>query len=74
MNSVKERVAGRPGPSPGVDLTGVTLNLTASVALGGIAGQTGNAATATPSGLIRLSSSFNGRGAPYTNYTSVRDR
>jgi hypothetical protein len=35
--------------------------------LSGIAGQTGNAATATPSGLIRLSSSFNGRGAPYTN-------
>jgi hypothetical protein len=49
-NSVKERVAGLPGPSPGVDLTGVTLNLTGSVALGGIAGQTGNAATATPSG------------------------
>jgi hypothetical protein len=69
VNSVKERVAGVPGPSPGVDLTGVTLNLTGSVALGGIAGQTGNAAIATPSGLIRLSSSFNGRGAPYTNYT-----
>ncbi len=69
VNSVKERVVGVPGPSPGVDLTGVTINLTGSVALGGIAGQTGNAATATPSGLIRLSSSFNGRGAPYTNYT-----
>jgi len=69
VNSVKERVAGVPGPSPGVDLTGVTLNLTGSVALGGIAGQTGNAAIATPSGLIRLSSAFNGRGAPYTNYS-----
>jgi hypothetical protein len=69
LNAVKERVSGLPGPSPGVDLTGVTLNLTGSVALGGIAGQTGNAAIATPSGLIRLSSSFNGRGAPYTNYT-----
>ncbi|HEY7305795.1 MAG TPA: TonB-dependent receptor [Bryobacteraceae bacterium] len=67
LNAVKERVSGRPGPSPGVDLTGVTLNLSGSVALGGIAGQTGNAAIATPSGLIRLSSSFNGRGAPYTN-------
>ena len=52
-----------------MDLTGVTINLTGSVALGGIAGQTGNATTASPSGLIRLSSSFNGRGAPYTNYT-----
>ncbi|MGI9069768.1 MAG: carboxypeptidase regulatory-like domain-containing protein [Bryobacteraceae bacterium] len=69
VNSVKERVFGRPGPSPGVDLTGVTLNLTGSVALSGIAGQTGNAAIATPSGLIRLSSAFNGRGAPYTNYS-----
>jgi hypothetical protein len=69
VNSVKERVAGRPGPSPGVDLTGVTLNLTGGVALGGIAGQTGNAAIATPTGLIRLSSAFNGRSAPYTNYS-----
>jgi hypothetical protein len=56
VNAVKERVAGQPGPSPGVDLTGVTLNLTGSVALGGIAGQTGSAAIATPTGLIRLSS------------------
>jgi hypothetical protein len=69
VNAVKERVLGQPGPSPGVDLTGVTLNLTGSVALSGIAGQTGNAAIATPTGLIRLSSAFNGRGAPYTNYS-----
>ena len=69
FNGVKERVSGKPGPSPGVDLTGVTLNLSGSVALAGIAGQSGNAGIAVPSGLIRLSSSFNGRGAPYTNYT-----
>ena len=69
VNSVKERVSGRPGPSPGVDLTGVTLNLTGGVALQGIAGQSGTTGFALPSGLIRLSSSFNGRGAPYTNYT-----
>lgn len=68
VNSIKERVAGVPGPS-GVDLTGITINLTGSVALGGIAGQTGNSAFATPTGLIRLSSAFNGRGAPYTNYS-----
>jgi hypothetical protein len=68
-NGVKERVTGVPGPSPGVDLSGVTLNLSGSVALSGIAGQSGNAGIAIPSGLIRLSSSFNGRGAPYTNYT-----
>jgi hypothetical protein len=69
FNGVKERVSGRPGPSPGVDLTGVTLNLSGSVALAGIAGQSGNAGIAVPTGLIRLSSAFNGRGAPYTNYT-----
>ena len=69
FNGVKERVSGQPGPSGGVDLTGVTLNLSGSVALAGIAGQSGNAGIAVPSGLIRLSSSFNGRGAPYTNYT-----
>ncbi len=69
FNDVKERVSGVPGPSPGVDLTGVTLNLSGSVALAGIAGQSGNAGIAVPTGLIRLSSAFNGRGAPYTNYS-----
>jgi Carboxypeptidase regulatory-like domain len=69
FNGVKERVSGKPGPSPNADLTGVTLNLSGSVALAGIAGQSGTAGIAVPSGLIRLSSSFNGRGAPYTNYT-----
>ena len=47
----------------------MTLNLSGSVALGGIAGQAGSAGLAIPTGLIRLSSSFNGRGAPYTNYS-----
>jgi hypothetical protein len=69
FNGVKERVSGVPGPSPNADLTGVTLNLSGSVALAGIAGQSGNAGIAVPTGLIRLSSAFNGRGAPYTNYT-----
>jgi hypothetical protein len=69
LNAVKERVTGVPGPSPNADLTGVTLNLTGSVALSGIAGQTGTAGIAQPTGLIRLASAFNGRGAPYTNYS-----
>lgn len=67
FNGSKTRVAGVPGPSPNANINGVTLNLTGSVALGGIAGQVGNAALAQPSGLIRLASAFNGRGAPYTN-------
>jgi hypothetical protein len=69
FNGSKTRVAGIPGPSPDANINGVTINLTGSVALGGIAGQVGNAAIAQPTGLIRLASAFNGRGAPYTNYS-----
>lgn len=69
FNGSKTRVAGIPGASPNADLSGITLNLSGSVALGGIAGQSGSAGIAIPTGLIRLSSSFNGRGAPYTNYS-----
>jgi hypothetical protein len=69
FNGSKTRVAGVPGPSPDANINGVTINLSGNVALAGIAGQTGSAGIAIPSGLIRLSSSFNGRGAPYTNYS-----
>ncbi|MBZ5585040.1 MAG: TonB-dependent receptor [Acidobacteriia bacterium] len=70
FNGSKTRVEGIPGPSPNANINGVTINLSGSVALGGIAGQTGSAGLAIPSGLIRLSSSFNGRGAPYTNFST----
>src|SRR6185369_14825334 len=70
FNGDKTRVVGIPGPSPNANINGVTLNLSGSVALAGIAGQSGSAGIAIPSGLIRLSSSFNGRGAPYTNYST----
>ncbi len=68
-NAAKTRVAGVPGPSPDANINGVTLNLSGSVALSGLAGQAGSAGIAIPTGLIRLSSAFNGRGAPYTNWT-----
>ena len=48
FNGSKTRVAGIPGPSPDANLNGVTLNLSGSVALGGIAGQTGSAGIAIP--------------------------
>ncbi|MGA2268687.1 MAG: TonB-dependent receptor [Bryobacteraceae bacterium] len=70
FNGAKTRVEGIPGPSPNANINGVTINLSGSVALGGIAGQSGSAGLAIPSGLIRLSSSFNGRGAPYTNFST----
>ena len=34
-----------------------------------LAVRVGNAGIAVPTGLIRLSSNFNGRGAPYTNWS-----
>ncbi len=70
FNGSKTRVEGIPGPSPDANINGVTINLSGSVALGGIAGQSGSAGLAIPSGLIRLSSSFNGRGAPYTGFSN----
>lgn len=67
FNGQKTRVSAVPGLSPDASIDGVAIQLNGSVALGGIAGQTGSTGIATPSGLIRLSSSFNGRGAPYTS-------
>ena len=69
VNSVKERVEGVAGPSGGVDISAASIVIGGGPALSGIAGQTGNNSIAIPSGLIRLSSNFNGRGAPYTNYS-----
>ena len=69
LNASKTRITGYAPNVPGVDLTGVALNLSGSVALGGIAGQSGSASIAQPTGLVRASSSANGRGSPYTNYT-----
>src|SRR5262249_41747312 len=69
LNASKTRITGYAPNVPGVDLSGVALNLSGSVALGGIAGQSGSASIAQPTGLVRASSSTNGRGSPYTNYT-----
>lgn len=69
VNSVKMRARGVAGPAGGLDLSNASIVISGGPALSGIAGQTGASAIAVPSGLIRLSSNFNGRGAPYTNYT-----
>jgi hypothetical protein len=69
FNGVKTRINGIPPLVPGVDLTGVAINITGSVALSGIAGQAGSAGIAIPTGLVRANSATNGRGQPYTNYT-----
>ena len=68
-NSAYTRVAGSAPTVGGIDLSAVTINLSGSVAISGIAGQGNSAGLAIPGGLFRLNSATNGRGAPYTPYT-----
>jgi hypothetical protein len=53
----------------GVDMSAISVNMSGSVALAGIAGQGGSAGVATPGGLVRSNSASNGRAQPYTNYS-----
>ncbi|HEY2018315.1 MAG TPA: TonB-dependent receptor [Bryobacteraceae bacterium] len=69
FNGAKSRVNATAPQVPGIDLTGVTLSLSGSTALGGVAGLGGSAGVTSPTGQLRLSSALNGRGAPYTNYS-----
>ncbi len=68
-NSAYSRVRGTAPTINGIDLSAVTLNLSGSVAIAGIAGQGNSAGLSIPGGLFRLNSATNGRGAPYTPYT-----
>ncbi|HEY9434256.1 MAG TPA: carboxypeptidase regulatory-like domain-containing protein [Blastocatellia bacterium] len=68
-NSAYTRVAGIAPTINGVDLSAVTINITGSTAISGIAGQGNAAGLSIPGGLFRLNSATNGRGAPYTPYT-----
>ncbi len=53
-NGIKMRAQGIAGPSPNVDLSRTSIAITGLT---------------NPTGLIKLASSFNGRGAPYTGQT-----
>ena len=68
-NGPKTRTNGVAPNVPGVDLSGVTLNITGANVLVGIGGQGANAGISIPSGQVRASSATNGRGQPYTNYS-----
>lgn len=68
-NGPKTRTSGVAPQIPGVDLTGVTLNITGANVLVGIGGQGASAGISIPSGQVRASSATNGRGQPYTNYS-----
>jgi hypothetical protein len=68
-NGPKTRTSGIAPQVAGVDLTGVTLNITGANVLVGIGGQGASAGIAIPSGQVRASSATNGRGQPYTSYS-----
>lgn len=68
-NGPKTRTNGVAPTVQGVDLSGVTLNITGANVLVGIGGQGASAGISIPSGQVRASSATNGRGQPYTNYS-----
>ena len=68
-NGPKTRTTGVAPTVAGLDLTGVTLNITGANVLVGIGGQGASAGVSIPSGQVRASSATNGRGQPYTNYS-----
>ena len=68
-NGPKTRTNGIAPVVPGVDLSGVTLNITGATVIVGIGGQGASAGVSIPSGQVRANSSTNGRGQPYTNYS-----
>lgn len=69
LNHNKTRGNGVAPVIPGLDVSAITVSIAGTVALPGIAGQTGSAGVATPGGLVRANSATNGRGQPYTNYS-----
>jgi hypothetical protein len=68
-NGALTRVQGYAPTINGIDISGIAINLSGSVANTGIAGQGASSGIAVPGGLIRGSSAFNGRGFPYTPYS-----
>jgi hypothetical protein len=63
FNGSKTRVSGLAPAVPGINLDGI------SIALNGVQTLDGTSGYALPTGLLRISTAFNGRAAPYTNYS-----
>jgi hypothetical protein len=63
FNGSKTRVSGNAPVVPGINLNGV------AIALNGVSAIDGNGGYALPTGLLRISTAFNGSSAPYTNYS-----
>jgi hypothetical protein len=63
FNGSKSRVSGLAPVVPGINLNGI------SIALNGVQTLDGTSGYALPTGLLRISTAFNGSAAPYTNYS-----
>jgi hypothetical protein len=63
FNGSKTRVSGLAPVVPGANLNGV------AIALNGVSAIDGNSGYALPTGLLRISTAFNGSSAPYTNHS-----
>lgn len=68
-NAAKTRINGQAPTVNGLDLSAITLNISANTANFNLPGQGTSAGTATPGGLVRANSATNGRGQPYTPYS-----
>ena len=68
-NSALTRVIGSAPIVSGIDMSSIAINISGSVANSGIPGQGSSSGIAVAGGQIRGSSSFNGRGFPYTPYS-----
>lgn len=68
-NGARTRINGQAPTVGGIDFSAITLNISGSVAISGIAGQGSSSGISIPGGLVRANSATNGRGQPYTPYS-----
>jgi hypothetical protein len=68
-NGARTRINGQAPTVGGTDFSAITLNISGSVAVSGIAGQGSSSGISIPGGLVRANSATNGRGQPYTPYS-----
>lgn len=68
-NGARTRINGQAPIVNGLDFSAITLNISGSVAISGIAGQGTSSGISIPGGLVRANSATNGRGQPYTPYS-----
>ncbi|MGB8507969.1 MAG: TonB-dependent receptor, partial [Pyrinomonadaceae bacterium] len=69
FNEARTRINGFAPTVSGLDFSAISLNISGSVAISGIAGQGTSSGVSAPGGLVRANSATNGRGQPYTPYS-----